>query len=134
MVIIPFAVALLKISCLADFTPLLRLRFPFADPRSPASPLNSPKVLELQLIDHVIIGSLAPGAEQLLRFDGDGRIFGKPFPNPTFVSRAAARRGAASESIQSNLNLKIQTSSALKTACDRAGCLNRESELLCSCR
>ena len=68
-------VALFKISCLADFAPLLRLRFPFANRRwkrsSPASPLNRPsqQVFELQLIDHVVIGSPAPGAEQLLQLE-----------------------------------------------------------------
>ena len=37
----------------------------------PASPLNRPsqQVIELQLIDHVIIGSPAPGADQLLQLE-----------------------------------------------------------------
>jgi len=44
---------------------------PAVEGSSPASSLNRPiqPVLELQLIDHVVIGSPAPGAEQLLQLE-----------------------------------------------------------------
>jgi hypothetical protein len=90
------------LSCRFCSTPQAQISFcePAVEGSSPASPLNRPsqQVFELQLIDHVVIGSPAPGAEQLLQLERGRRHFLKAFRKqrsigPEFCFESVVREG-----------------------------------------